>query len=99
VPVLPGAVRLAGDTVDMATHPVRSLGQLVAVGSSLGRLMAPARRPMSPIMTGRSFRRHAEIIDLDLTTLKHAAKAWGPSCAASPSTMSSTASQYRASAP
>ena len=77
VPVLPGAVRLAGDTLDMATHPVRSLGQLVAVGSSLGRLMAPARRPMSPIMTGRSFRRHAEIIDLDLTTLKHAAKAWG----------------------
>ena len=32
---------------------------------------------MSPIMTGRSFRRHVEILDLDLTTLKRAAKAWG----------------------
>ena len=77
VPVLPGALRLVGDALDTATHPVRSLGQLVAVGSSIGRLMAPARRPMSPIMTGRSFRRHVEIIDLDLTTLKRGAKAWG----------------------
>ena len=32
---------------------------------------------MSPIMTGRSLRRHVEIIDLDLSTLKRAAKAWG----------------------
>ncbi len=77
VPVLPSALRLVGDALEAATHPVRSLGQLVAVGSSVARLMAPARRPMSPIMTGRSLRRHVEIIDLDLTTLKCAAKAWG----------------------
>ena len=31
---------------------------------------------MSPIMTGRSFRRHVEILDIDLPTLKRAAKAW-----------------------
>ena len=77
VPVLPGTVRLVGEAIDVATHPVRSFGQLIAVGGSVGRLMAPARRPVSPIMTGRGFRRHVEIIDLDLATLKRAAKAWG----------------------
>ena len=76
-PVLPGALRLVGDALDVVTHPVRSLGQFVALGGSVGRLMAPARRPMSPIMTGRSLRRHVEIIDLDLMTLKQAATAWG----------------------
>jgi WS/DGAT/MGAT family acyltransferase len=77
VPGLACAVRSVGGALDMVTHPVRSVGQVAAVGGSVGRLMAPARRPMSPIMTGRSFRRHVEILDLDLTTLKHAAKAWG----------------------
>ena len=77
VPVVPAAVRLVGDVLDMATHPVRSFGQLVAVGSSVGRLIAPAGKPLSPIMTGRSMRRHVEIIDLDLTILKRGAKAWG----------------------
>jgi len=61
----------------MVAHPVRSVGQVIAVGASVGRLMAPAMKPMSPIMTGRSFRRHVEILDLDLTTLRRAAKAWG----------------------
>jgi diacylglycerol O-acyltransferase len=77
LPGLPGAARFAGDALNMMTHPVRSAGQLVAVGSSAGRLMAPARRPMSPIMTGRSFRRHVEILEFDLPTLKRAAKGWG----------------------
>lgn len=77
VPGLLDPVRLVGDALDLATHPVRSLGQLVAIGTSVGRLMAPAKRPMSPIMTGRSFRRHVEIIELDLRMLKRAAKVWG----------------------
>jgi len=77
---LPGftcAVRVVGDALNMVAHPVRSVGQVIAVGASVGRLMAPAMKPMSPIMTGRSFRRHVEILDLDLTTLRRAAKAWG----------------------
>ena len=77
VPGLPGAVRFMGDAMNIVTHPVRSAGQLVDVGGSVGRLMAPARRPLSPIMTGRSFRRHVEILDVDLPTLKRAAKSWG----------------------
>ncbi len=77
IPGLVGAAQVVGDALDLVTHPVRSASKIVAVGSSVGRLMAPARRPISPIMTGRSFRRHVEILDLDLTTLKRAAKAWG----------------------
>ncbi|MFZ0250129.1 MAG: wax ester/triacylglycerol synthase domain-containing protein [Acidimicrobiales bacterium] len=77
VPALASSARFVGDALNVVTHPVRSVGQVVALGGSVGRLMAPARRPMSPIMTGRSFRRHVEILDLDLMTLKSAAKAWG----------------------
>ena len=77
VPGLACAVRTVGDALEMVTHPVRSVGQVAALGGSVGRLMAPARRPLSPIMTGRSFRRHVEILDLDLATLRRAAMAWG----------------------
>ena len=74
---LPDAVRLVDGAVDAVTHPFRSLGRLAAVGTSVARLMAPSGRPVSPIMTGRSFRRHVEIIDLELADLKRAATAWG----------------------
>jgi diacylglycerol O-acyltransferase / wax synthase len=74
---LPDAVRLVDGAVDALTHPFRTLGQVAAVGTSVARLMAPAGKPISPIMTGRSFRRHVEIIDLDLGDLKRAATAWG----------------------
>ncbi len=77
VPGLPCALRYMGEAMNMVTHPVRSAGQLLGVGGSVGRLMAPARRPLSPIMRGRSFRRHVEILDVDLPTLKRAAKSWG----------------------
>ena len=74
---LPDAVRLVDGAADAVTHPFRSFGQLAALGASVARLMAPAGRPISPIMTGRSFRRHVEIIDLELADLKRAATAWG----------------------
>ena len=74
---LPDAVRLVDDTMDAVFHPLRSVGRLAALGASVGRLMAPTGRPLSPIMTGRSVRRHADVFDLDLETVKQAAKAWG----------------------
>ena len=74
---LPDAVRLVDGALDVVTHPFRSLGRLAAVGTSVARLMAPSGRPVSPIMTGRSFRRHVEIIDLELAGLKRAATGWG----------------------
>ncbi len=74
---MPDALRLLGGACNAAVHPFRTLGQLAALGTSVARLMAPAARPISPIMTGRGFRREVEVIDLDLTTLKAAARAWG----------------------
>ncbi len=74
---LPDALRLVDGAVGALTHPFRTLGQLAAIGTSVARLMAPAGKPISPIMTGRSFRRHVEVIDLELSGLKRAAKAWG----------------------
>ena len=77
LPLLPDPTNLVNGAVGLMTHPVRSLGQLAAVGTSVARLMAPAGKPISSIMTGRSFRRHVEVIELDLPSLKSAAKAWG----------------------
>ncbi len=74
---LPDAVRLVDDAMDAVLHPFRSFGRLAELGTSVARLMAPAGRPLSPIMTGRSFRRHADVFDLDLQTVKQAARAWG----------------------
>jgi diacylglycerol O-acyltransferase / wax synthase len=74
---LPDAGRLAGDIVGAALHPVRTAGRAAALGSSVARLMAPAAHPVSPLMTGRSFRRRVEVLDLDLDTLKRAATDWG----------------------
>ncbi len=65
------------DALNVVFHPFRSFGRLAALGTSIARLMAPAGRPISPIMTGRSFRRHVDVFDLDLLTVKQAAKAWG----------------------
>ena len=77
LPLPPDPIGLVGGAVDAVTHPVRSLGQLVAVGGSVARLMAPAGKPISSIMTGRSFRRHVEVLEFDLTDLKGVATAWG----------------------
>jgi WS/DGAT/MGAT family acyltransferase len=73
---LPDAVRVVDDALDAVRHPMRSLGQLAALGSSVARLLAPAGSPVSPIMRGRGVRRHAEVLDVDLPTLKAAARAW-----------------------
>ena len=74
---LPDAVRLVDGAMDAVIHPFRTCGRITDLAASVARLMAPAGRPISPIMTGRSFRRHAEVLDLDLPTIKRAAKAWG----------------------
>ena len=75
-PDLSSTFRCAGNAADAIVHPFRSVGRLVAVGGSVARLMAPSGRPLSPIMDGRSFRRHVEILDLDLDELRGAAHRW-----------------------
>jgi diacylglycerol O-acyltransferase / wax synthase len=74
---LPRAVELVDEARDALFHPFRTLGQVGALGGSVARLLAPAGRPVSTIMTGRGVRRYVEIIDLDLRALKDAAGAWG----------------------
>ncbi len=70
------AVELVDDARDALFHPFRSINRLGSLGGSVARLMAPAGRPISPIMTGRGVRRHAEILNLDLDALTGAARAW-----------------------
>ncbi len=70
------AVTLVDDALDAVQHPIRSLGRLAAVGTSAARLMAPAGRPVSPIMHGRGFRRHVEVIDVPVADLRRAARGW-----------------------
>ena len=74
---LPSPGRLADAALEAVAHPFRTIGHLSAVGASVARLMAPAGEPLSPIMSGRGFRRRVEVIDLDLPTLKDTAHAWG----------------------
>jgi WS/DGAT/MGAT family acyltransferase len=74
---LPNPGRLAGAALEAVAHPFRTIGQAAAVGTSVARLMAPAGKPLSPIMSARGFRRHVEVIDLDLTSLRDAARGWG----------------------
>ena len=74
--LLPSAVKVVDDALDAVRHPLHSLGQLAALSGSVARLLAPAPTPVSPIMRGRGVRRHAEVLDVDLPTLKAAARAW-----------------------
>jgi diacylglycerol O-acyltransferase / wax synthase len=74
---LPRAVELVDEGKDALFHPFRTLGRLGALGGSVARLMAPAGRPVSAIMTGRGARRHTEIIDLELRALVDASRVWG----------------------
>ena len=73
---LPEAVKLVDEALDAARHPFRTLGRFAAIGTSAARLMAPAARPVSPIMHGRSFRRHVEVLDLPIADLQRAARCW-----------------------
>jgi diacylglycerol O-acyltransferase / wax synthase len=74
---LPRAVELVDEVRDALFHPFRTLDQLGALGSSVARLLAPAGRPLSKVMTGRGSRRRTEIVDVDLRALRDAAKTWG----------------------
>ncbi|MEY2449591.1 MAG: diacylglycerol O-acyltransferase / wax synthase, partial [Acidimicrobiaceae bacterium] len=60
----------AGAAAD-APGALRQLGATVA---SIGRMLAPATTPLSPIMTGRSLSVHFETITVPLAELKSAAK-------------------------
>jgi len=63
-------VRFAGHS---ATDPLGQLGRTVAGARSAARLLAPARRPLSGILTGRSVVRRYEVLDLDPDRMRRVA--------------------------
>jgi hypothetical protein len=58
-------------------RPVESIQHLASTGASVARLLAPARQPISSLMTERSFRRVFEVVDLPQGKLRRAATAMG----------------------
>jgi diacylglycerol O-acyltransferase / wax synthase len=57
--------------------PAAQIDRLVSTGTALARLLAPARRPISTLMTGRSSRRRFEAFELESGALRRAAAAAG----------------------
>ncbi|MDQ1377926.1 MAG: diacylglycerol O-acyltransferase / wax synthase [Acidimicrobiaceae bacterium] len=75
------ATRLVPLTVGGLTHllwaPAETLKRAGEVAGSMGRLLAPANRPLSPIMTGRSLSVDLDVLSIPLADAKAAAKAGG----------------------
>ena len=69
--------RVTAAAFNAATQPTESARKLMSTGSSVARLLAPAGSPMSPVMTGRGFRRSFEALDLPQGKLRQAATATG----------------------
>ena len=69
-----GSWTTAMDHVGAPVPLVRPTGHAGHIG---GKAHGSSRTPISPIMAGRSFRRHADVFDLSLETVKQAAKTWG----------------------
>ena len=77
-----GGVRAGvGDVIPVARslvhHPLRSVLDVVATGTSLIRFVAPVTDTLSPIMTKRSLDRYLDLFELDQGDLKRAGAAVG----------------------
>jgi diacylglycerol O-acyltransferase len=74
-----GIARRAGSTVTGAaagvvSDPVRAVRGLGETVASVGRMLAPATEPLSPLMTKRSLSIHFDTLTFPLSDLKAAAK-------------------------
>jgi len=73
------ARRLPATAVHAATSAVRDPfhagNELARTARSIGRIVAPATEPMSPVMRDRGLGRRLDVFDLPLDDLKRAAKA------------------------
>ena len=74
---LPTPRQVIEATLHATAHPVEQVQQIVATATSAARLLAPAGRPLSPLMTERGFRRGFEVLDLEPQALRQAATALG----------------------
>ena len=68
--------RRRGDaTIAAMRSPVGAGAELVRTASSVGRALAPATVPMSPVMRNRGLGRRLDVFDLPLDDVRRAAKA------------------------
>jgi WS/DGAT/MGAT family acyltransferase len=58
-------------------HPLGTAQDLAEAVASVGRLLKPVAEPLSPIMRGRSLRRHLDVLLVPLAQLRAAAKVAG----------------------
>jgi len=68
------ATSIATSAASAATDVAGTARQLSSTLGSIGRMLAPATTPLSPIMTGRSLSVHFDTITVPLSELKSAAK-------------------------
>ncbi|MBF6556508.1 MAG: DUF1298 domain-containing protein [Acidimicrobiales bacterium] len=74
---LPKPGQIIDSMAQVARHPIDQLEQVMATVASAARLLAPAGRPISRLMTQRGFKRGFEVIDLAPDALRQAATATG----------------------
>ena len=69
------APRLLGDAAAAVTrHPVESMARASAMAASVGRILAPAAGPTSPLLAGRTAGRRFEALEVPVDALKDAAR-------------------------
>jgi diacylglycerol O-acyltransferase len=75
------AKRSAGTAVgalaNVASAPPEAMKRAAETAQSVGRMLAPATRPLSPVMTGRSLSVHFDTVTVSLPDTKQAARAAG----------------------
>jgi WS/DGAT/MGAT family acyltransferase len=75
---LPGLLEaVAGAAARLVKYPSKRVAGALAGAGSIAELLAPGRRPLSPLMSGRSIARQFEVIDLPPGALLRAARAAG----------------------
>lgn len=70
---LPRATELIGASARAGRHPIRTVESTVTLTESAARMLAPAGRPLSPLMTERGSQRWAGTSELPLERLRRAA--------------------------
>jgi diacylglycerol O-acyltransferase / wax synthase len=60
-------------------HPIKSTRSALRSGMSILKLVMPNRKPLSPLMTGRSSELYLDVKSLPFATLRHAGKQAGAS--------------------
>ncbi|HLI73209.1 MAG TPA: wax ester/triacylglycerol synthase domain-containing protein [Acidimicrobiales bacterium] len=65
---------MASGVVRAASHPGATLRSAQSTVASVGKLLAPARRPLSPLWPNRSLGRRFEVLDLPTSALRGVAQ-------------------------